>query len=78
MLRTDPITTQPVLLHPEGILHLNASAHAIVLRCNGNKTVAEILGELSEEYEVAETQFQQEVVQCLAALHERQHVEFLP
>jgi pyrroloquinoline quinone biosynthesis protein D len=35
-----------VLLFPEGMVKLNASAGQILLRCDGKKSVAEIIAEL--------------------------------
>ncbi|HKJ95480.1 MAG TPA: pyrroloquinoline quinone biosynthesis peptide chaperone PqqD [Gammaproteobacteria bacterium] len=35
-----------VLLYPEGMVTLNASAHAVLTRCDGERTVDEILAGL--------------------------------
>ncbi|HLQ86121.1 MAG TPA: pyrroloquinoline quinone biosynthesis peptide chaperone PqqD [Salinisphaeraceae bacterium] len=43
-----------VLLYPEGMVKLNASAHEILSRCNGNKTVATIVNELQQAFPKAE------------------------
>ncbi len=39
-----------VLLYPEGMVKLNASAAAILTRCDGARTVAEVIGELERTY----------------------------
>ena len=37
-LRNDPITGEPVLLFPEGVLPLDDTTHDIVSRCSGEST----------------------------------------
>ncbi|MBV9697209.1 MAG: pyrroloquinoline quinone biosynthesis peptide chaperone PqqD [Gammaproteobacteria bacterium] len=39
-----------VLLYPEGMVKLNGSAGAILSRCDGTRTVAEIIAELETSY----------------------------
>lgn len=39
-----------VLLYPEGMVKLNASAGEILSRCDGNRTVAGIVAELEEAF----------------------------
>lgn len=39
-----------VLLYPEGMVKLNPSAHAILSRCDGNRTVAAIVDELQSAF----------------------------
>jgi len=41
-----------VLLYPEGMVKLNASAGAILSRCDGNRTVAEIVEDIEKAYGV--------------------------
>jgi pyrroloquinoline quinone biosynthesis protein D len=50
-LQYDPIREKQVLLMPEGLLVLNATAAAIVALCDGRRTVAEISANLSEQYQ---------------------------
>lgn len=47
-----------VLLYPEGMVKLNASAAAILTRCDGEKTLADIVAELEEAYSTAGLQEQ--------------------
>ncbi|MEU3510223.1 pyrroloquinoline quinone biosynthesis protein PqqE [Streptomyces longwoodensis] len=46
----DEIRGQHALLHPEGVLLLNDSAGAILLRCDGSRTLTELADELAREY----------------------------
>ena len=39
-----------VLLYPEGMVKLSGSAGEIMKRCDGNKTVSDIIGELSMQF----------------------------
>lgn len=39
-----------VLLYPEGLVTLNPSAAAILHRCDGSRTVAQIIDELQQAY----------------------------
>lgn len=43
-----------VLLYPEGMVTLNASASEILKRCDGSRTVEEIIGELQTRFPGAE------------------------
>ncbi len=67
-LQLDPVSDEPVLLFPEGVLVLNPTAHDIVLHCNGKATVLEIVAALSNEYEIDEATLRTDAVECLADL----------
>ncbi len=41
-----------VLLYPEGMVKLNTAAGEILKRCDGERTVGEIISELEEQYSV--------------------------
>jgi len=45
-LQWEPAQNAHVLLYPEGMVKLNASAGEILRRCDGQRTVAAIIGEL--------------------------------
>ena len=49
-LQWEPAQNAHVLLYPEGMVKLNASAGAIMSRCNGERTVAEIIEDLERAY----------------------------
>ena len=51
-LQWEPAQQAHVLLYPEGMVKLNGSAGAILSRCDGARTVAEIVAELERAYGV--------------------------
>ncbi len=50
-LQYDAVRGKEVLLMPEGLLVLNATAAAIVSLCDGRRTVADIAADLGEQYQ---------------------------
>ena len=70
-LKIDPVSGEPVLLYPEGVLILNDTAHEIVQLCDGATTGAEVLAKLSAQYEVDEATLRDDVVECMADLLKR-------
>jgi coenzyme PQQ biosynthesis protein PqqD len=75
-LQTDASTGDPVLLFPEGVLHLNPTAHDIVSRCDSQRTTEAIIALLAEEYEVASEMLKGDVLDCLHELHRRKLLVF--
>jgi pyrroloquinoline quinone biosynthesis protein D len=69
-LRADPLTGEPLLLFPEGVLPLDATTHDILLRCTGAMTLSGLLLALSEEYEAEPEVLRADVVQCLTQLRQ--------
>src|SRR5262245_9251415 len=51
-LGKDRVSGAPLLLYPEGVLWLNATAAIIVALCDGRRTLAEIMAELGDRYTV--------------------------
>jgi PqqA peptide cyclase len=49
-VRRDPITGEPLVLYPEGLLRLNRSGAAIVALCDGRRSVQAIVAELAEKF----------------------------
>ncbi len=49
-LQWEPAQEAHVLLYPEGMVKLNGSAGAILSRCNGTATLAEIVADLEHTY----------------------------
>lgn len=47
----DPLGGEPILLFPEGVLFLNHTAAAVIGRCDGSRSVAEVIHALSQEYD---------------------------
>ena len=75
-LQVDAATGEPVLLFPEGVLFLSATANDILARCTGNTTVSVILAALAEEYDAEQDTLRQDVLDCLRDLYERKLVVF--
>lgn len=51
-LQYEEAQTRWVLLYPEGMVQLNDSAAEILKRCDGERTVAEIVSELEAAFSV--------------------------
>lgn len=51
-LQWEPAQEAHVLLYPEGMVKLNQSAAAILTRCDGARTVADIVADLERTYEM--------------------------
>jgi pyrroloquinoline quinone biosynthesis protein D len=51
-LQWEPVQEAHVLLYPEGMVKLNASAAAIMTRCDGVRTVAEVVADIESSYGV--------------------------
>jgi pyrroloquinoline quinone biosynthesis protein D len=49
-LQWEPAQEAHVLLYPEGMVKLNGSAGAIMSRCDGARTVADIVADLERSY----------------------------
>jgi pyrroloquinoline quinone biosynthesis protein D len=49
-LQWEPAQEAHVLLYPEGIVQLSRSAAAILTRCNGERTVADIVSDIERAY----------------------------
>jgi pyrroloquinoline quinone biosynthesis protein D len=49
-LQWEPAQEAHVLLYPEGMVKLNGSAGAILSRCDGVRTVADIVADLERAY----------------------------
>ena len=67
----DGTNGEPILLYPEGAVHLSSTAYDVVSRCDGARTVSAIICELTEEYEVEMGTLRQDVLECLAELNQR-------
>jgi pyrroloquinoline quinone biosynthesis protein D len=75
-LQIDPVSGDPVLLYPEGLLILNETAHTIVRRCDGVRSIADIIDQLADEYGVNHEALQADVLECLYRLRQRQLMTF--
>ncbi len=70
-LRHDRVADKMMLLYPEKGLVLNATAADTVQLCTGERTVREIVGELTAKYNQDEATIQREVIALLGSLAER-------
>ena len=50
-LQWEPAQEAHVLLYPEGMVRLNGSAGAILSRCDGVRTLADIVSDLERAYD---------------------------
>lgn len=53
-LQWEPAQNAHVLLYPEGMVKLNGSAGEILQRCNGERTLADIIGDLEAAFSAAD------------------------
>jgi pyrroloquinoline quinone biosynthesis protein D len=53
-LQWEPAQAAHVLLYPEGMVQLNESAGAIMSRCDGVRSVADIVADLEHTYSVSD------------------------
>lgn len=51
-LQWEPVQQAHVLLYPEGMVKLNGSAGEIMRRCDGSRTLEEIVAELERTFDV--------------------------
>ncbi len=51
-LQWEPVQDAHVLLYPEGMVKLNRTAAAILSRCDGERSVADIVADLENSYGV--------------------------
>ena len=73
-LQSDSVTGKSVLVFPEGIVELNATAHEILMRCDG-RTLSEIVRVLAEEYDADCGALTADVRETLADLQQRKLIE---
>ena len=66
-----------VLLMPERALRLNGPSLEIVKRCDGTRTVAEIIAELQQIYaKAAPEKVAQDILEYLGRLHDQRALDF--
>ena len=75
-LQWEPAQDAHVLLYPEGMVKLNQSAAAILTRCDGARTVADIVADLERTYGVGG--LTPDVCAFIAHAVERTWLELLP
>jgi len=65
-----------VLLYPEGMVKLNASAGEILKRCDGENTIADITADLERAFET--TALREDVVRFVAMALEKKWLQIRP
>jgi pyrroloquinoline quinone biosynthesis protein D len=65
-LRQDPVTREPILLFPEGVLPLDESTRDILVLCTGKLSLNEIVRSLCNQYEGNPEVVREDVVECLS------------
>jgi pyrroloquinoline quinone biosynthesis protein D len=68
-LQYDDVREEHLLLIPEGAVRLNPSAAEVLELCDGERSLDEIVGELSARYEGAEVR--DDVLELVDAMAER-------
>ena len=53
-LQWEAVPQKHVLLYPEGMVELSVTAAEILIRCDGNRTVRDIIQDLQGDYEGAD------------------------
>jgi len=77
-VQMDAATGEPVLLYPEGVLFLNETAHAVVQRCDGVATIAEIAASLAEDFDADPDTLLADVLECVTDLKQRRLILLQP
>ena len=67
-LQIDPITGEAILQSQESVILLNKTGHEILARCNGTRTLSEIIGELALQYPTAKANLASDVSQFVERL----------
>jgi pyrroloquinoline quinone biosynthesis protein D len=68
-LRYDDVREEHVLLIPEGAVRLNPTAAEVLALCDGERSLDEVVGELSARYEGAD--LRDDVVELVDAMAQR-------
>lgn len=75
-LQWEPAQKAHVLLYPEGMVKLNGSAGEILKRCDGLRTVSEIVTDLEAAF--ATTGLTEDVTRFMSFAVEKRWLEFRP
>lgn len=74
-LHDDRVRRRTVLLAPERVIALNASAVEILSRCDGSRTLAVIATELAERHGAPRDVVEDDALALVTGLAERRYVE---
>jgi pyrroloquinoline quinone biosynthesis protein D len=70
-LQIDPVTGEPVLLGQEAVLTLNRSGYEILQRCDGSRTLTQLIRELETQYQVPNGKLVPDVLRYLDKLSQK-------
>ncbi len=70
-LQADRVSGRPMLLYPEGVVVLNATAEAVLRLCDGTRSFGEILEQLAEQYQVSRDTLEIDVSVYLFGLYQQ-------
>jgi pyrroloquinoline quinone biosynthesis protein D len=70
-LQIDPVTGEPVLLSQEAVLTLNRSGYEILQRCDGSRTLSQLIRELETQYQVPNGKLVQDVLRYVDKLTQK-------
>jgi pyrroloquinoline quinone biosynthesis protein D len=73
-LKWDAVREKNLLLFPEGVLVLNKTAHDVLVLCDGQRTVAEIVKTLAAQYAVEANAIDTDVKEILQRLAQKTFV----
>jgi len=74
-LHHDKAREQWVLLAPERVLELAGPAVDIIRQCDGAKTVANIVTQMSAEYNAPENEIQSDILEMLQSLLDKRFLQ---
>lgn len=75
-LQWEPVQNAYVMLYPEGMITLNTSAAEILKRCDGSRTIDEIVTELEAAFQ--RTELKKDVVGFLEGAARQGWVQWVP
>jgi pyrroloquinoline quinone biosynthesis protein D len=70
-LKHDEVRKEWLLLAPERVLKIDAVAHAVLERCNGERSIDEIVDDLARVYTADRARIDADVRAMLASLSEK-------
>jgi pyrroloquinoline quinone biosynthesis protein D len=74
-LHRDQARAQWVVLAPERVIELDEVAHAVLLRCDGQRSLATIIEELAQEFDADPAAVAPDVIALLAELLDKRIVQ---
>jgi pyrroloquinoline quinone biosynthesis protein D len=67
-MRWDKLRSQWVIQSPERLFYADEAAASIILRCDGNRSLQTIVGELEAEFDAPHDQIEKDVQELLQGL----------